>query len=893
MRHSCVTILAALWLVFCRSAQAQDTAVSRIGPTESQPIGCSLPATTHRLEVTLPLDVLDHLDRMSSSVFVHAFLVHYIADDRAGKHRLSECARNFLNAELEDFGGLRGSVPDAPAIIEALRTAERTRLRAVELRDSVRTLPAVVARLLSDTSAASLELAGSQLTDAQRFCVGDDSDACARLKAAIGQLSTLRTARATLDRAGALERQAADEAQRAAEKVRATAERLAADSLQFASLAQPVSPADSTAREEVLDNIARWNTDLHSLNTARDSALARASVSAVERQRAEQAAGAAQTGLQSALDSLQARLASTGGELVTKTIVALEGSRIMTAFNAVAAPPAQVADANPSARSANLLLELTDFVIERMRREAVNSFIVNLHLLARRQPLMQYGFPETWGLMQGLAMRDDSTLNAVDVGRIPLTAWRATLADDFVTLPINLVQAGGVAICRGGEGAWRDSVRARAERGREACRQRVAELAPLVPAATRLLEGEGVFSILRDAASFAPREGPNLPAEWRRVSQGLTVLSTLAEAWLVQGHVPAADPARHPYLLTAQSLAAVPQRQRNAFVRLLVVKAVPTLADMPEKVEYAPFFNAAAGTTRALERIASRPVTAELRPADAGMVLRSTFEALVSAADVARVFAPGQAGAWLDPLRTRWRAVSGTLEPIVAGNFGLALSRTTVLIRDLHGGEVPGPVLTLAALASSLSEAQDGAQVRQAFEAAVSPVGGWQGKRYGEGGGSITAFPGMAFGWETVRAQSGDVEGADERGRVLGASLPIGLEWQAKLNGAAGSSAPDCVLLVCGVGVFMPLIDLGALLSYRLDGAEGVDSEPNANFRQVFAPGAYLSLALTRTMPVNLLLGGQLMPSLRTVTDTEGETDGRSAVRWGIGVGMDILLLKF
>lgn len=61
---------------------------------------------------------------------------------------------------------------------------------------------------------------------------------------------------------------------------------------------------------------------------------------------------------------------------------------------------------------------------------------------------------------------------------------------------------------------------------------------------------------------------------------------------------------------------------------------------------------------------------------------------------------------------------------------------------------------------------------------------------------------------------------------------------------------------------------------------------------QVFAPGAYLSFPLTRTVPVTLLIGGQLMPSLRTVETAEGN-DRRSAIRYGISLGMDIMLLDF
>jgi hypothetical protein len=382
-----------------------------------------------------------------------------------------------------------------------------------------------------------------------------------------------------------------------------------------------------------------------------------------------------------------------------------------------------------------------------------------------------------------------------------------------------------------------------------------------------------------------------LPKEWRHLSQGLSVLSALAEAFLTQGYSPAADPIRHPYMLAAQSVVQVPQRQRDAFVRLLLVRAVPSPDDLPTAVDPAALQNAVAGATRMLERIASRPAAAEPRPADAALVLRSTFDALIGAADVARVVAPAGATGWLEEMRTNWRAVSGTLESLASRNFGLALARTTVLLRDLRGIDVPAPVLTFTALASSLSEAQDGGQVRAAFEAAASPVGGWQAKRYGSGSGSITAFPGFAFGFEQAISQKGDSSDVEGWATSLGASLPIGLEVQFKLSNAAGTSGFHC-RVICGVGAFFPLIDLGALLSYRVNGPESVESEPNANIRQVFAPGLYVSLALTQTLPLNLLVGGQLMPSLRSVSGPEG-ADTRSAFRFGIGIGMDIMLLKF
>jgi hypothetical protein len=110
------------------------------------------------------------------------------------------------------------------------------------------------------------------------------------------------------------------------------------------------------------------------------------------------------------------------------------------------------------------------------------------------------------------------------------------------------------------------------------------------------------------------------------------------------------------------------------------------------------------------------------------------------------------------------------------------------------------------------------------------------------------------------------------------------VEWQF------GRGSPRCV--VCGRGLFLPLIDLGALLSYRLNHTGSVDSEPNTTFRQVFAPGLYATIPLSRVVPATVLIGGQLMPSLRKV-ETEGRQESRSVFRASIGLSMDILLFKF
>ncbi|HEY7769836.1 hypothetical protein [Longimicrobium sp.] len=918
MRTRVRILITALLLLSSRPALTQEPP-----PTWHEQVGCALAPDTESLKLTLPIEVLDQLERMSSSAFVHAFLIHYISSDAAGQHRLARCARAFARAPLHDFGTLRQNLPDAQSIIDALRTAEQARVRALRLADSVPTLDTAVAQLRADPSPAVLELSAEQFaTTLERICRGDRRGACGTLYSVTVQIKAVRDSRAAVHAAAERARLKAQEAERAAEDVQAAVQSLATARGLRAQLDTAVIKTDSTPARELDARIARWQHMVDSLTARHQASVLETGQGGTERDRLATLAQQAQQQLDALLPKLQADLRDEASRIPARTVAALQGTRIGAAVSAVVAPPPAAAAASSDLRSPNLLVELTDFIIARMRREAVNSFIVNLHGFARSEPLLRAGFPETWALMQGLSTRADQRVDAVDVGRIPLTAWRATLGGDFVQLPVNLLKGGAVAICpaepaagadrrgasRGSGGAGRrgqagaldsvastgaDSVRAPTGAVRSAvCAQRVATVAPLVPMATRLLEGDAVFEILRDAGSFTLPQGPDLPPEWRRVSQGLTVLATLAETYLAQGYAPTADPTRHPYLLTSRSLLQVPKEQRGAFVRLLLVRAVPSAGDVPVDLgQGAALEQAAVGTVRVLERIAARAAPADPRPADAGVVVRNAFDAVTSAMDVARALAPKSATAHLESIHTRWRAVSGALEAITSRDFGLALSRTTVLLRDVRTVQVPASMLTLAALASSLSEARDGAQVQAAFETAASPVGGWQGKRYWEGGASITAFPGFATGFERVIREGDDPEEVEEAALAMGASLPIGVEWQFDLTGAADASSVKCVLQVCGLGVFMPLIDLGALLSYRLDNTQNVRSEPNANVRQVFAPGLYASLALTRTWPVNVLLGGQLMPSLRSVGAEENPAH-RSVIRYGIGIGMDILLLK-
>jgi hypothetical protein len=828
---------------------------------------------------TLPDTVLDHLERMSSSPFVHAFLIRFIAEDRAGKHRLSECARNFAGTTLGDLPVMRNNLPDAGSIIGVLRETGN-RLRAVSAADSAKTLGDLVERLRADPSAGNVDAFLGALRTAAGKCPGR----CKTLDEVVTQLEALRIARVALEQHEGQARQAAEEATQAEKAAQAATAQRVADAEQLRRLEGSTEPAEAAAAAELRARHDRAKTE-------EEAALARLARVRTVADGAEGVRQAAVGAVSTAAERVGAALARVQDDLRALSVPrdpvgVVAGGALRPYMRAVDAPPPASPGGGGTTRSPNILLELTDFVIARMRREAVNSFIVTLHGQAKKNDasLTRAAFPDTWELMEGLPERTDGVLNAVDVGRVPLSAWRGSLASDFVALPVTLLKAGSPILCPPATPGGTPAVlRARAD-SLARCRAGADVLKPLLPLATRLLEGDPVFDILRDAATFAPRTGLTLPAEWPQVVQGLTMIGDLAEAFSLQRSVPDADPRRHPYVLTARAIGQVPPVQQQAFLRLLLVHAAPsTQVTIPHfdetRLQAAPL-----GAVRILERIAGTTVSADPKPAEAARVFRDAFDAALASTDLARTLVPAHGAARLDAVGKGWRGVASTVEAIVARDFGLAFARTNALLHDVRGRQVPSGFLTMSALGLALSEARNREQVQAAFEAAASPVGGWQGKRYGEVRGSITAYPGFVIGGESVLDEDGDAAETSEWALTGGGSLPIGMEWQL------GKGSPRCI--ICGAGLFLPLMDLGALLSYRLNHTGDVGSEPNTSLRQVFAPGLYLTIPISRKVPATILVGGQLMPSLRKV-EADGGEESRSAFRGSVGLSMDILLFKF
>ena len=90
------------------------------------------------------------------------------------------------------------------------------------------------------------------------------------------------------------------------------------------------------------------------------------------------------------------------------------------------------------------------------------------------------------------------------------------------------------------------------------------------------------------------------------------------------------------------------------------------------------------------------------------------------------------------------------------------------------------------------------------------------------------------------------------------------------------------------LGLFIQLIDVGAIASSRLIGSDSlVANSPEIGFAQVVAPGAYVTLAIRNT-PLSVGVGGSYVPKLRRSLGAAAVDTSLNAIRWGVFFAIDI-----
>ena len=833
------------------------------------------PAAPGRLGTTLPTPVLDRISGLSASPFAHAFVLAHVAGHGRQDHWLVRCIAAFRTTPTTDLARLTALRVDMETVLAELRSEnavmrEEARIRASAGGPLRAVLEKAVAGMTVDMAEAIAPTLGSVRS---LHCGRSNSPASIcnplarvlegtaalpaivqRGRVAAGQLASINTLSAQL-------------AQQLEEAVAA----IAADS----SILRQVQGKDSSTRV-----VRAVDTTVVNQQIAARAVARKAAADSLARLKATATALANDV---STVDNDQKTVLAAITTAATSLLRALSGDdspNIATPV-AVLAPadaspiaadlpdtrPVTSLAAVPASQAPSVALALADFVIDRAKQELVFAFIAAMYDRINRDDLLKVAFPETYLLMKSLASQHGGTLSVPTAARVPVNAWRATVTADFLKLADHLVAADPGVVCGSST----------------PCRERVVQLRPFAAASGRILTGDPVLDVIRDLPAAMGKEWiPTAPGPaMNGILRGAHVVSGLAEAYYAQGATTGADPQRHPYILTPRALSHVTSAQRELFIRLLIARTAKVAGPFATTLNDEELAATLMAVTRVIDQMQAR-ADRDGAP-DIRLLVQQAFRTMGQAAAVGQLLAADSTPR-VRAIHDRWMAFANVVDPIVSRDYGLVLGRSAQLYTQLTDNTPPPMLLTFASLGASLAEAQDGAQMRAAFEAAAAPVGGWQAKRFHQGPRTtITALPGVIGGGEKLIGGGW--------GSSAGISMPIGFDVQLTERLSGTDRTKGCTVWLCSAGLFIPVVDLGALASYRFDDDPLVESEPRASFRQVFAPGVYFSFGIRRS-PAALLLGGQLMPSLRSVDPSRGSgTDGH-AFRIGAGLAVDVVLLN-
>lgn len=161
--------------------------------------------------------------------------------------------------------------------------------------------------------------------------------------------------------------------------------------------------------------------------------------------------------------------------------------------------------------------------------------------------------------------------------------------------------------------------------------------------------------------------------------------------------------------------------------------------------------------------------------------------------------------------------------------------------------------------AASIAQAKTSDEVKDIIKAAVLPPGSSAAKTYSSFSIALNAYVGVSAGHE-FHNQSRQAFNS------LALWAPIGVSF----NYGFGEKAKK---IVGTLGLNVTIIDLGALVSFRLDD-DSTDVLPQFNAQNLLAPGAYITLGRWFNTPLTLGFGAQYGPQLRTISATGADVTG-------------------
>jgi hypothetical protein len=174
--------------------------------------------------------------------------------------------------------------------------------------------------------------------------------------------------------------------------------------------------------------------------------------------------------------------------------------------------------------------------------------------------------------------------------------------------------------------------------------------------------------------------------------------------------------------------------------------------------------------------------------------------------------------------------------------------------------------------------AKSSEDVKTALKDAAMPAGGFRVKAKKEWTITINSYLGVGGGVERLE----ETEFKTDWGYHVSPWAPIGFEARFK-----GGKIP---WVFENFGLFLSILDLGAVASFRISERESVPSTASEiGFAQVLSPGFFYIKPLTERVPLSLALGVHFTPNLHEVRENEIETHANS-LRFSLFLAIDIPL---
>lgn len=194
---------------------------------------------------------------------------------------------------------------------------------------------------------------------------------------------------------------------------------------------------------------------------------------------------------------------------------------------------------------------------------------------------------------------------------------------------------------------------------------------------------------------------------------------------------------------------------------------------------------------------------------------------------------------------------------------------------------------------SGVVSATNSEDIRKVISRYAAPPASFIEKRTSPFTISVSGMPGLFVGVEKADLSSATQsftatdEAKSKKPFTVGLSLPVGLDFAWAFNSAIRRQEKKGAY---SIGLFVQLIDLGAMLNYRLTTQSNTLPE-EVKIKDIFSPGGMINIGFPNT-PFTLGAGYQYAPALRRLDKKDRTLPLLNAHRWQLRLAYDIPLFR-